>query len=120
MKIDDRHNIKMTRGDSETITISCREVSLQSGERSEIPFENGDQIAFTVRKTAVSKEKLIEKIVTEFEEGKAVIEIASEDTAEMKFGSYLYDIQLKRANGTITTLIGPAAFGIGEEVSWNG
>lgn len=110
MKIDSRNNIKMTRGDSETITVSCKA----------IPFAQDDQITFTVRKTAVSKDKLIEKVITEFEDGKALIEIASEDTADLKFGSYLYDIQLKRADGTITTLIGPAAFGIGEEVSWNG
>lgn len=100
----------MTRGDSETITVSC----------PAIPFATGDKITFTVRKTAASKEKIIEKIITVFDEGKAVIEIAPADTAELRFGSYLYDIQLTRADGTVTTLIKPAAFSVREEVSYGG
>lgn len=111
MRIDGKNNISMTRGDSETITVSCQER----------PFAEGDKITFTVRFTPSSKEKEIEKTVTEFtEEGKAIIEILPEDTAKMAFGKYRYDIQLTGADETVTTIIKPAEFRIEEEVTYDG
>lgn len=100
----------MTRGDSESILVSC----------PQSPFAEGDIITFTVRKT-VHSPKVIEKNVTEFtEEGKALISIAPADTANLEFGSYLYDIQWTKADGTVTTIIKPASFGIEKEVSYDG
>ena len=110
MRIDGKNNISMTRGDSETITVSCEAR----------PFEKGDAITFTVRKTAKSETKIIEKKVLEFEEGKAIIEILPEDTAGMAFDRYRYDIQLTGADGTVTTIIKPAEFRIEEEVTYDG
>lgn len=100
----------MTRGDSESILVFC----------PQNPFAEGDIITFTVRKTVISP-KAIEKVVTEFtEDGKALIGIDPSDTAEMQFGSYLYDIQWTKANGAVTTIIKPAAFIIEKEVSYDG
>ena len=50
MLIDDRNNIKMTRGDSEYMLVSC----------SKSPFAEGDVITFTVRKSVLSP-KVIQK-----------------------------------------------------------
>lgn len=109
MNIDSNNNISMTRGDSETITVSCKDR----------PFVTGDVIAFTVRKSAKNQIKNIEKKVTTFDEnGKAIIEIKPEDTASMDFSSYKYDIQLTAADGTVATIIKPANFTLTEEVSY--
>ena len=101
-------NISMTRGDSESITVSLQGSS----------FEAGDKVEITVRKYAEHTVKLIHKTVTEFEDGKAVIAIYPEDTASMSFGSYIYDIQLTRADGAVYTIIKPSKFDILTEVSY--
>lgn len=108
MKVDGT-NLSMTRGDSETITISCEAR----------PFRKGDMIRFTVKKDVFTKEKEIQKVVTEFtEEGKAIIAIYPEDTRGMAFGRYRYDVQLTTAAGNVTTIVKPSGFCLTEEVTW--
>ena len=108
MKVDGT-NLSMTRGDSETITISCEER----------PFQEGDVIRFTVKKDVFTSAKEMEKVVTSFtEEGKAIIEIQPEDTKKMVFGRYRYDVQLKTAGGNVTTIVKPSDFNLTEEVTW--
>lgn len=103
-------SISMTRGDSETITVSCEAR----------PFVTGDILTFTVRKTVFEKKKIV-KEVTEFtEEGKAIIEIKPEDTNGLGFGGYVYDIQLEDESGTVTTIIKPSRFVVEQEVTYNG
>lgn len=109
MRIDSNNNIRMTRGDSESITVSCEQ----------LPFEDGDEVRLTVRKSKYNGEKVIEKIVTEFVEGKAIIEIQPADTSHMGFREYIYDIQLTRADGAVTTIIKPAKFYTELEVSYD-
>ena len=99
-------NITMTRGDSESLTVRCSE-----------PFRTGDRVFFTVREDAESDISL-QKIIAVFPNGEAVIPIYPEDTEPLEFGSYVYDIQVTRANGTVTTLIVPSAFKLTEEVTY--
>ena len=107
MKVDGT-NLSMTRGDSETITISCEAK----------PFQEGDVIRFTVKKDVFSKAKEMEKVVTVFTEGgKAIIEIHPEDTKGMAFGRYRYDVQLTTAAGNVTTIVKPSDFCLTEEVT---
>ena len=109
MKIEGTR-IYMTRGDSETLTVKC----------ATLPFESGDELTLTVRPT-VYADVALQKVVTEFEEdGSAVFEIAPEDTEGLKFGGYIYDVQVVRADGTVTTLIKPKQnnFILCEEVTY--
>ena len=109
MKIDEKHNIIMTRGDTEILWVSS----------PQNPFVEGDILTFTVRATVVSP-KMIEKKVADFNwEGKAMIFIEPEDTTGLQFGNYLYDIQWTKADGTVKTIVGPAFFNIGKEVSYD-
>ena len=99
-------SITMTRGDSESITVRCSE-----------PFVSGDTVYFTVREDAESPVSL-QKVITEFPDGEAVIGIYPQDTESMDFGEYVYDIQVTRADGTVTTLIVPSKFKLNEEVTY--
>lgn len=101
-------NLSMTRGDTESIT-----VSLQGDV-----FSSGDKVEFTVRKFPDHIEKQIHKTVTEFEDGKAIIRLYPEDTGKLSFMQYVYDIQLTRADGTVYTIIKPSRFEILPEVSY--
>ena len=100
-------NIKMTRGDDESITVKCS-----------TPFADGDTITMTVREDAES-DIAFQKVVTEFDgNGWAVIGIRPGDTSGLEFGDYVYDIQLTRADGTVTTLVTISRFELLEEVTY--
>ena len=106
-------DISMIRGDSEAIKVSCRN---ESGV--DVPFAEGDIVYFTVKKSPYTEEKILQKIVTEFTDGVALITIFPEDTRELKPGAYYYDIQLNRANGQVKTIIPPSRFNINAEVTY--
>lgn len=93
MNIDMHKNITMTRGDSESITVSCEQE----------PFAEGDKVTLTVRVSRDDTRKLMQKDVTTFPDGKALICIDPEDTSSLEFGTYIYDIQLTRSNGVVKT-----------------
>lgn len=108
MIIDEDNNIEMTRGDSESITVWVE------GR----PFVDGDVIEMTVR-DARSAKIVLHKRVTEFDEnGMALIEILPEDTKDASFRTYIYDIQWSDVNGAVTTIIKPAHFEMGKEVTY--
>ena len=102
-------NLAMTRGDSESITVIC----------TSDPFESGDTVTMTLRPD-VDEAIALQKVVTEFDgNGAAVIGIAPADTANLTMDmDYVYDIQVVRADGTVTTLIKPSRFTIEEEVTY--
>lgn len=101
--------LSMVRGDSETITISLKSYL----------FKTGDIVKFTVRKTVKNPEITIHKVVTEFtESGKAVIEIEPEDTNNLGFGAYTYDVEWTNEAGRVKTIIKPSIFMIEEEVTY--
>jgi len=107
-------NISMIRGDSEAIKVSCRN---ESGV--DFHFAEGDIVYFTVKRSTYTEEKILQKIVTEFTDGVALITIFPKDTRELKTGIYYYDIQLNRANGQVKTIIPPSKFTINAEVTYD-
>lgn len=104
--------LSMTRGDSETITVIC----------TAAPFDTGDVLTMTVREDNGDDgygNIVLQKVIGAFEaDGTAIINIAPGDTADLEFTDYIYDIQVTRADGTVTTIIKPAAFTITEEVTY--
>ena len=107
-------SLKMTRGDTGAIRVI---VSDAAGEI--VPLVDGDMIEMTVRESLISSEKTMYKKVTEFVNGEALITIHPEDTANLKFKTYVYDIQLTRANGQVQTIIKPSQFEVSSEVTYD-
>lgn len=103
----------MIRGDSEAIKLSCRD---ESG--ADFPLVEGDIVYFTIKRSTSTEEKILQKIITEFTDGVALITIYPKDTRELKTGSYYYDIQLNKANGQVKTIIPPSKFTINAEVTY--
>ena len=106
-------NISMIRGDSEAIKVSCKD---ESG--ADVPLVEGDIVYFTVKISTNTEGKILQKIVTEFTEGAALITINPKDTRELIPNNYYYDIQLNRANGQVKTIIPPSKFTINAEVTY--
>lgn len=98
--------LSMVRGDSESITVRCS-----------MGFNAGDQVIFTMRED-VDSPIALQKVVTDFPVGEAVIGIYPEDTSGLDFGDYVYDIQWTRADGTVTTIVEKSRFTLREEVTY--
>lgn len=111
MKIDPyTYEATMVRGDSESISVKC---PLE-------PFASGDFIEFSVRKN-IKKDRIIHKVVSEFdEEGKAYILLNPEDTEDLDFGVYVYDIQLTRSSGWTKHIIPASPLILKGETTHNG
>lgn len=105
-------NISFTRGDSKSIVVKCKENNV------DVPFKEGDTIYFTVKESIYTERKILQKIITEFDEGKAIIKIEPDDTKSLKFKKYVYDIQLTRVNGRVITIIKPSDLSITGEVTY--
>ena len=107
-------DLAMIRGDSESITLS-----LKDGE-AVISFVPGDTVYFTVKISSAVDKKALQKTITEFnEDGNCIIEIAPNDTKDLGFRSYVYDIQLNRFDGTVTTIVPCSKFVVLEEVTYD-
>ena len=102
----------MTRGDTESIVVTLQ----KDGEV--VPLKNGDTIYFTVKIDENTEDKEIQKVITEFVDGKAVIDIEPKDTKHMHFGEYVYDIQYTDRSGNVKTIVRPSKFIIGGEVTY--
>lgn len=83
---------------------------LKDKNGQEIILSNTDNLYFTVKKTSKSTERAFQKTlaggeIVYGEDGYYHITIESDDTAELDYGDYRYDIELKSATGIVKTLI---------------
>lgn len=67
-------------------------------------LSNGDTVYFTIRKL-LDKSIIMQKIITDFEDGTCTITINPEDTSIMEEDNYIYDLKLIRSDGTVDSLI---------------
>lgn len=107
-------NLKMIRGDSESITLK-----IEHSDSTPYDFQAGDIVYFTVKQRANTKEIILQKILTHFPDNQAIIEINPEDTSELAFRKYVYDIQLTQADGRVKTVVPMSMFEILEEVTYD-
>ena len=107
------YNISMIRGDTEAIKVLCTDAQGVS-----VPLEDGDTLYFTVKSYVGAEEKEMQKVITEFPDGIAYINISPDDTKFMNVGIRYYDIQLTRADGTVKTIIPPSMFTIKGDVTY--
>jgi len=108
-------DIYMTRGDTETITLT-----VYDAEEKTIPFSNAnnDIVYFTVKTSTQTSVHTFQKEITTFTpEGEAIVEIVPNDTKDLRYGDYVYDVQINK-NGNVTTVIKPSKFVIQEEVTY--
>jgi hypothetical protein len=104
----------MTRGDNETITLE-----LYDQDDVKIPLIEGDKVYFTVKTSTQTSNIIFQKIAQTFtEDDEAVFDIVPEDTKDLRYGDYVYDIQLTTVSGRVITIIRPSKFVIGSEVTY--
>lgn len=99
--------ISLTRGDSLIL-----HVNVMQNDEPYVPQE-GDVIRFALKKNVNDENVLILK---EIDLTAMQLIIEPEDTKELPYGTYKYDIELTTVGGFVDTFIGPANFKITEEV----
>ena len=99
-------NITLTRGDS----FYCQ-ITMKEGEQTYTPGE-GDVVRFALKKSYSDMATLIKK---ELDNSTLLLYIAPDDTKEMAYGEYVYDIELTKSNGDVDTFI-KGRFRLTEEV----
>ena len=109
LHIKDDGTIRLTRGDTARLTIPI----INSASNSEYAMQSGDVLFFTVKKSAKDTNYLFQKKVI----GANSIHIKPEDTDNLSFGKYKYDVQLTTASGDVYTIIEPSVFEIMEEIT---
>lgn len=76
-------------------------------------MQSDDVLFFTVKKSAKDTNYLFQKKVI----GVNQIHIKPEDTDNLSFGKYKYDVQLTTASGDVYTIIEPSIFEVMEEIT---
>lgn len=100
-------DMKLTRGDS-----AYFDVELIDEDDSEYTLQSGDLLTFTVKNTTMSPCS-----VFSVSSSNASFHISPADTDKLRYGEYVYDIQLNTGQD-VFTVVGPAVFELTEEVTW--
>lgn len=89
------NNLTMRRGDSDSLT-----VSMANDATPPVPvlFVTGDTVTMTV-KTEIDGDLILRKIVTVFDDGKAIFDYEPEDTEGLEGREYVYDVEYKTPIG---------------------
>ena len=106
------NNIYLTRGDTGVIKLDVKDAQGSAYDFS------GDEVKFSVKKNLSDRSPVIEKTF----DSNGQITFAVEDTANLEFGNYFYDVQLTHTDGTdvsVDTVIVPSTFTVGAGVGWN-
>lgn len=101
-------NIFLTRGDSASF-----EIDIKDADDKDFIFTQDFTLIFTVKKYCDSKFNLIQKTLS----NSILLELSPEDTSNLPFGEYFYDVEL-RTHDKIYTVITPHKFILEAEVTY--
>lgn len=105
--IESDNTIRLTRGDTARINVTLVD---SSGEPYEM--QNDDLLILSVKKTVKTDTYYFQKQIS----GSSMFYIKPEDTNDLDFGKYKYDVQLV-TNDEVYTIIEPSTFEIMSEVT---
>lgn len=100
--------ITLTRGDTFEALVSA----IKRDGTQYIPVE-GDSIRFAMKENYDDPRPLL---VKDIPIDTMMLTLEPQDTADLNFGKYVYDIQLTKANGKVDTFISKAILKLSEEV----
>lgn len=114
-----RNRISITRGDSAQITLTIRD---RVTGKLFVPGPD-DRLTFTVKRELSDEAPLVVKTLENgivCREQECLLLLVPEDTAQLPFGAYRYDVELVLASGYTDTVIPPSLFLVTGEVTAHG
>lgn len=110
LSIDENKNVTLTRGDCANLIVVITDMD---GET--YVLREGDKLLFTVKSNCNTETILIQKDIS----SNSRISIVHDDTKNLPYASYYYDVQLTTSGGSVYTVLGPNRFNIVQEVTFN-
>lgn len=101
--------IKLTRGDTARITVSI----YNEYNQNDYELDPEDTLRLTIKKTVRDTTPTVQKTIV----GSKQFHIVPEDTNNLSFGKYLYDVELTTSSGDVYTIIEPTTFELLKEVT---
>lgn len=102
--------ITLTRGDYAEL-----DVSLYNQDETPHTLAEGETLTLSVKRKTTDLTPIFQKVLKQGD--KPVFVFMPEDTKDLAFGTYRYDVEFKTADGKPDTIITPHDFIIGEEVT---
>lgn len=102
------NNIYLTRGDTADINVIIKD---NNGEVYNM--QSGDVLRFTIKINCITTDIVIQKTVTN-----NTISLDPEDTENLNYGSYWFDLELTTAGGDVYTVLAPHRFNLCDEVTF--
>lgn len=97
--------------DTRAITMVAKDTGAMVIAIDNYLLDTGDRVYFTVNDGLEKENPLIQKVITEFTDNKALVQLSTSDT-DLPIGNYYYDVEIDTADGRVDTVIGPARFKI--------
>ena len=101
--------VQLTRGDTARLSVTIK----NDLDSKNYEIAATDTLRLTIKKTVNDSSPLVQKVIT----GSSQFYIEPEDTKELPFGKYVYDVELTTATGDVYTIIVPKTFEILKEVT---
>lgn len=102
--------IHLTRGDNADI-----EVIIKDLEGNTYTLQEGDKLLFTIKSNCKTDDIVIQKDIT----SDSIITIEHNDTKDLNYGDYVFDVQCTLSDGQVYTVIEPHPFILEKEVTFN-
>lgn len=107
--VDVRNNdIRMTRGDTAILNLA-----INNADGTPYQITGDDTILFTVKKNTAARDVIIQKAVSD-----SKVSITPKETESLEYGTYCYDVELRRTDGFVSTIITPHILVLCEEVTF--
>lgn len=98
-------DIEFIRGDTKPLKFQIKD-----NAGNVIKMEDNEELIFTVKKNYNTKDFVLQKKLSEgditYKDGYYFIILTHEDTANLKYGTYVYDIQLMSSDIVSTLILG--------------
>ena len=101
------NTIRLTRGDTAYLEFPLKT------EVGEYVMVSNDTLTLSVKKNTKDTEYIFQKVIT----GTNTFHIEPNDTTDLSFGKYTYDVQINTADGDVFTVIPPSTFEVLNEVT---
>lgn len=108
LKVKTNGEISMSRGD----TISL-DINITDADGNDYVLQEGEELFFSAKEKVTDKNYAISPKKLDG----TTLHLSSSDTYELDFGTYLYDIQLRKADGRSNTIIKPTKLIIEEVIT---
>ena len=106
------NTVRLTRGDTAFLEIPIK-AKLEDGTETPYVMAATDQLTLSIKRTIKDATPCVQKVLV----GTNTFHICPEDTVDCEFAKYLYDVQLKTAEGDVYTVIEPSTFEMLREVT---